>query len=154
MIAVVLPTNNALNLRLASLSCLPLFYSFHFWSSRFDPDGERGFLSKSRTVMMAKDVDDLLHILRLSRSSVAIPDLLNRKRVCTLARRLAMLAKPSLSKHGLTPYTMSVKHCRGISVSVLEVTRRKACLPELLNLQGLWSFTWFGHLGATRMYET
>ena len=41
MIFVPLPTKDALNLRLACRSFLPLFSSVVFWSSRFEPDGER-----------------------------------------------------------------------------------------------------------------
>ena len=44
LIAINLPTGDALRLRLASRSFLPIFDSQIFWASRFHPAAERGFM--------------------------------------------------------------------------------------------------------------
>jgi hypothetical protein len=44
LIAILLPTEDALNLRLASRSFLRIFDSQTFWLSRFQATGDRGFV--------------------------------------------------------------------------------------------------------------
>ncbi|PYH97052.1 hypothetical protein BO71DRAFT_319374 [Aspergillus ellipticus CBS 707.79] len=43
-IAALLPTRDALNLRQASRAVAPIFFSSAFWKTRFDINGERGFI--------------------------------------------------------------------------------------------------------------
>lgn len=86
-----------LNLRLVSPAFLPLFSSFKFWSSRFESDGERGFLFEVKETITTGNVGELLHLYRLSRRSVAAPSLLNRERVWKLAQILVPLVDPSFN---------------------------------------------------------
>ncbi|KAI2629534.1 cyclin-like F-box [Hypoxylon sp. NC1633] len=94
MIAMSLRTQDALNLRLTSRSFLFLISNFVFWSSRFHFDGERGFLFEVREATTVRDVNELLHLYRLSRRSVATPELLNRERVWKLAQGLVPIIQP------------------------------------------------------------
>lgn len=93
MILMNLPTQDALRLRLASPSFLPLYSSFAFWSSRFEPDGEKGFLFEATKVGPARDrdTDRLLDFYQIPERTLG---LLNRRRVWALARWLVPLIKP------------------------------------------------------------
>ena len=92
MIACLLPTNDALNLRLACKSFLHLYYSCLFWSSRFKADNERGFLFEFRG---CKDVMRLLRLYENTVSSRCLPALTNRQRIWRLGRQLVNIARQS-----------------------------------------------------------
>ena len=94
LIAVYLPTKSALSLREASWSFLNLFSSSAFWSSRFEPDGERDFIFEVRETKKARTTDDLISLYRFSKCSADSPSILNRNRVWTLARKLAVIIEP------------------------------------------------------------
>jgi hypothetical protein len=97
MIAIHLPTKDALNLRLASWSFQPIFSSFGFWLSRFQPDGERGFLFEVAEATPVKHIGELLHLHRQSKRSIATPELMNRERVWKLARKLIPILQSPLT---------------------------------------------------------
>ncbi|KAM3430203.1 hypothetical protein MY4824_007809 [Beauveria thailandica] len=100
MILANLPTRDALNLRLASRSFLPLFSSLSFWLSRFEPDGERGFIFEVEEERGNWGVDALLNIHHNSKRSLATSAILNRQRTWNLARRLASLTEiPTISNN-------------------------------------------------------
>lgn len=99
MIFVLLPTKDALTLRLASWTFQPLLSSLAFWQSRFLADGERGFLFEARGNKIHNDTGALMNLYCLTRKSVATPELLNRERVWRLAQRLLPLVKPPLLSH-------------------------------------------------------
>lgn len=89
-------TSDALNLRLASRAFQPLFSSLSFWLSRFERDGERGFMFEVREAGRNWGVETLLHIHHKSKPSLAMPAVLNRRRIWSLARRLALLTETPL----------------------------------------------------------
>ncbi|KAM3482561.1 hypothetical protein MY8738_003910 [Beauveria namnaoensis] len=93
-------TRDALNLRLASRSFLPLFSSLSFWLSRFEPDGERGFIFEVDEGRGNWGVDALLKIHHSSKRSLATLAIVNRQRTWNLARRLASLIEtPNMSNN-------------------------------------------------------
>ena len=85
IIAILLPTNDALKLRLASRSFLPLYFSAIFWASRFYANGERGFLFEMRD---KREAAELLSWYRCTRPAFCTPALRNRRRVWNLAKQL------------------------------------------------------------------
>ena len=88
MICFNLATEDALNLRLASLTFLPLVSSFRFWFSRFEPDGEKGFLFEVREQQKYNlEASTLSQLYRASRKLSEDRCLLNRDRVWRLARQ-------------------------------------------------------------------
>ena len=95
LIAVSLPTKFALNLRQASRSFQDLFSSFAFWSSRFEPNGERGFMFEVRETKKTRTATELMLLYQSYKCSVDSPSLLNRKQVWTLAQRLVLIIEPS-----------------------------------------------------------
>ncbi|OAA77621.1 Cyclin-like F-box [Akanthomyces lecanii RCEF 1005] len=99
MMFVLLPTKDALTLRLTSWAFHPFFSSLAFWQSRFHPDGERGFLFEARDSEIYNDIGALMNLYCLTRKSVTTPELLNRERVWHLAQRLLPLIKPPLIGH-------------------------------------------------------
>jgi hypothetical protein len=84
-IGILLSTTDALSLRCASASFLPLYVSGSFWASRFSTDGERGFLFE---VWGSRKSVDLLQLYRLSRSSCYSPGLRNRQRIWGLIKSI------------------------------------------------------------------
>ncbi|PMB73364.1 hypothetical protein BM221_000785 [Beauveria bassiana] len=100
MILASIQTRDALNLRLASPSFLPLFSSLSFWLSRFEPDGERGFIFEVEEERGNWGVDALLKIHHSSKRSLGTSAITNRKRTWNLARRLASLMEtPTMSNN-------------------------------------------------------
>ncbi|ATY66767.1 Cyclin-like F-box [Cordyceps militaris] len=96
MILVLLPTNDALSLRLVSRTFQSLLSDLTFWRSRFLPGGERGFLFEAREPSIFNHLGALLELYRLTRKSIANPELLNRRRIWHLAQRLLPLIQPPL----------------------------------------------------------
>lgn len=96
MILARVRTSDALNLRLASRAFQPLFSSLSFWLSRFERDGERGFIFEVREGRRNWGVETPLHIHHKSKPSLAMPAVLNRQRIWSLARRLALLIETPL----------------------------------------------------------
>ncbi|KAJ3497627.1 hypothetical protein NLG97_g1750 [Lecanicillium saksenae] len=94
MILVLLPTNDALTLRLVSPAFQYLFSSVLFWQSRFSPAGERGYVFEARDEKIFNNVEALINLYHASRRSAGNSGLLNRKRVWKLAQRLLILAQP------------------------------------------------------------
>ena len=88
LIARDLPTSSAMNLRLASPFFTQLFTSLTFWSSRFEPDADRGFMHEVRE-SMDQGVLKMIGIYRVSKRLLSVPRGLNRERVWSLARTLA-----------------------------------------------------------------
>ncbi|OAQ97593.1 hypothetical protein LLEC1_03517 [Akanthomyces lecanii] len=95
MILVNLKTKDAFNLRQASGSFQFLFSSHAFWLSRFDPDGETGFLFEAREKAVANDTGSLLRFYRFSKRNLS-SSFANRQRVWALARRLLPLIRPPI----------------------------------------------------------
>ena len=95
LITMSLPTESALNLRQASWSFCDLFSSRAFWLSRFGPNGGRDYMFEVRERENTRNATELMRLYRSSKCSVDSPSLLNRKRVWTLARRLAPIIEPS-----------------------------------------------------------
>lgn len=89
-IGLLLPTRDALNLRLASASFLPLYVSGCFWASRFSANGERGFLFEGRKT---RDALGWLTLHRLSRLSYHPPGLQNRRRLWGLVKVVVDIIK-------------------------------------------------------------
>jgi hypothetical protein len=89
MIAVFLPTRDALILRLASRSFLALYWSAVFWASRFASNGERAFVFEARD---KRDPAELLSLYRATRPSLA-PGLRNRQRIWDFAGLLIEIAR-------------------------------------------------------------
>ncbi len=92
IIANLLPTNDALKLRLACKSFLDLYSSAIFWSSRFKVDCERGFLFEVRG---CRDIAKLRSLYRTTASSRRPPALRNRQRIWCLGRQLIKIARQS-----------------------------------------------------------
>ena len=92
IIAILLPTNDALKLRLACKSFLDLYCSVIFWSSRFKFDCERGFLFEVRG---CRDIVKLRSLYRTTASSRRLPALRNRQRIWCLGRQLIKIARQS-----------------------------------------------------------
>ena len=86
-IASYLPTASVFSLRLASRAFTPLFFSQMFWATRFQADGERGFLfeTQRRPRLGCCDWRSLYH---LSNATNAPPALQNRKRIWDLVGSL------------------------------------------------------------------
>lgn len=97
MIALDLPTRDALNLRRVSRRFQPLIFSAGFWASRFRVGGERDFVFEVREAAPLWDVDRLLHLYRSSKSNSAIPEIRNRARVWKLAQLMMPMIRPSSS---------------------------------------------------------
>jgi hypothetical protein len=90
MIAIFLPTRDALSLRLASRSFLGLYWSVAFWASRFAFNGERAFVFEARD---KRDVTELLSLYRATMHSLAPPGLGNRQRIWDFAGLLIDIAR-------------------------------------------------------------
>ncbi|CAF9922822.1 MAG: hypothetical protein ALECFALPRED_002235 [Alectoria fallacina] len=95
-IAVELPTPTALNLRLVSVSFLPLLSSGMFWASRFQVRQERGFLFEKWN---NRDTTDWLSLYRLTSDAVCSNGLRNRRRIWSLIRPLVDLTTLNLAAH-------------------------------------------------------
>ena len=89
-VAILLSTNDALNLRRASASFLPLYTSGCFWASRFSADGERGFLFEAQR---PRGYLGWLTLYKLSRPSHCPSELRNRQRVWGLTNMIANLVQ-------------------------------------------------------------
>lgn len=89
-IGILLATKDALNLRRASASFLPLYISECFWASRFSADGERGFLFEARK---PRGYLDWLTLHRLSRLSCCPSGMRNRQRVWGLTKIIVKIAQ-------------------------------------------------------------
>ncbi|KAM3466065.1 hypothetical protein NHJ6243_001142 [Beauveria neobassiana] len=94
MILIHLETKDALNLRQSSWSFQFLFSSLGFWRSRFEPDGERGFIFEARDEAVAHSIGALQSLYRSSTTHASSPPLMNRQRVWKLARQLLPLIRP------------------------------------------------------------
>ena len=95
MIAFQLPTRDALNARAASKAYFPLLYSHSFWLSRFQPDGELGFMWELRATISGKSTEELVHYARRITPAPHRPEfVLNRHRVWLLAKHVAALCAP------------------------------------------------------------
>lgn len=105
MILANVRTSDALNLRLASRAFQPLFSSLSFWLSRFERDGERGFIFEVREAGRNWGVETLLHIHHKSKPSLAMPAVLNRQRIWGLARMLALLTETPLISNNSSQQT-------------------------------------------------
>ena len=90
MIAIFLPTRDALSLRLASRSFLGLYWSVAFWASRFAFNGERAFVFEARD---KRDVTELLSLHKATAHSLAPPGLRNRQRIWDFAGLLIDIAR-------------------------------------------------------------
>jgi hypothetical protein len=80
-IAKLLPTTEALILRLASRSFVHILTSQSFWASRFAPGGERDFIFEMRK---EKECKDWRLLYRHTSTAHATPGLQNRRRVWSL----------------------------------------------------------------------
>ncbi|KAH8707412.1 hypothetical protein HC256_010688 [Beauveria bassiana] len=94
MILIHLETKDALNLRQSSWSFKSLLSSLGFWRSRFEPDGERGFIFEARDEAVAHSIGALQSLYRSSTTHASSPPLMNRQRVWKLARQLLPLIRP------------------------------------------------------------
>ncbi|KAM3477897.1 hypothetical protein MY8738_006213 [Beauveria namnaoensis] len=94
MILIHIETKDALNLRQSSWSFHSLFSSLGFWQSRFEPDGERGFIFEARDEAVAHSIGALQSLYRSSTMHALSPPLMNRQRVWKLARQLLPLIRP------------------------------------------------------------
>ena len=92
LIGTLLVTEDALSLRGASASFLPLLTSERFWASRFAADGERGFLFELRK---PRGYVDWLKLYKLSSPSHYSAGLRNRRRIWYLTREIADIAQLS-----------------------------------------------------------
>ena len=96
MVAALLPTNDALNLRFACKSFLYIYYSAKFWSSRFQIDSERGFVFEFRGCRDVATLRSLYRATALSHRSLALR---NRQRIWYLGRQLLRIARQSREDH-------------------------------------------------------
>ncbi|KAI9847501.1 MAG: hypothetical protein M1837_002402 [Sclerophora amabilis] len=99
-IAISLCTADALTLRLASISFVPLLSSRTFWASNFEANGERGFLFEKRRT---RDTTDWLSLYRRTGLAACPPGLRNRQRIWPLIKPLAQLANSTLAEHPILP---------------------------------------------------
>ena len=83
VIAIYLSTRDALTLRLASRSFLPIFTSQTFWASRFGRGGDRDFIFEKRN---GREKGDWRALYRLGNDIHSPPGLKNRRRVWALIR--------------------------------------------------------------------
>ncbi|KAJ6025001.1 hypothetical protein N7540_005798 [Penicillium herquei] len=88
MIAINLPTSDALNLRQFSRSFYPLLGSPAFWASRFELGGDRAFLFEKRNVPEPRD---WLSMYRKTTYSQSPPGLKNRRRIWGLLESIVPL---------------------------------------------------------------
>ena len=93
LIAQLLPTKTALQLRLVSRFFHPLIDSNPFWASRFQPDNERGELFE----FTGTKRNNWLQLYRDTRSAEYSPGLENRKRIWKLLIFLRDLIRIPLS---------------------------------------------------------
>ena len=96
MIAALLPTIDALSLRLACKSFLHIYGSAKFWFSRFQMDSERGFLFEFRG---CKNIVKLRSLYRATIPSRRSSALRNRQRIWCLGRQLIRIARHSHEDH-------------------------------------------------------
>ena len=108
-ISIMLSTGDALSMRSASASFLPLYTSEVFWASRFSADGERGFLFEATKPRKYLDWLSLYRLCHPSHSSA----LRNRQRIWGLVRIITRILKLKRTDH--TPNVSSEashRHCR------------------------------------------
>lgn len=99
-IALRLPTRSALSLRHVSKVFFPLLYSQTFWASRFEANGDRGFMfEKWEYRDTPGDATDWLSLYRLTSLARCSPGLKNRKRVWDLLGRLVETITLSLAEN-------------------------------------------------------
>ncbi|CAG8951381.1 hypothetical protein HYFRA_00007293 [Hymenoscyphus fraxineus] len=88
-IALNLPTESALSLRLVSKVFFPLLYNQAFWASRFEANGDRDFVFETwGRRNSADDMIDWLSLYRLTSFTHCSPGLKNRRRIWSLVQPL------------------------------------------------------------------
>src|SRR5579862_7117241 len=88
IVAIKLPTSDALGLRYVSKAFLPLLSSGTFWASRFKANGDRDFIFEK---WKSQDTTDWMSLYRLTSHAHNSPGLQNRRRVWDLIRPLTNL---------------------------------------------------------------
>ena len=108
-VAIYLPTKDALNIRLASKSFLPIFHSQTFWVSRFLPTNECGYILEARNSEKQRD----WRMLYRAAVNLRGEDVQNRKRVWSLIQEVAnlldLINRPESCSIGAQP---GKAHCR------------------------------------------
>ncbi|PVI01161.1 hypothetical protein DM02DRAFT_671516 [Periconia macrospinosa] len=89
-IAVLLPTADALALRQASVSFLPLLSSSTFWASRFTGNRERDFVFEMHG---CQDPTDWLDLYRITSQKSGPPGLRNRCRIWNITKMLIEIVR-------------------------------------------------------------
>ncbi|KAH0550938.1 hypothetical protein GP486_007698 [Trichoglossum hirsutum] len=89
-IAINLPTGDALNLRQASKTFLPVLTSQTFWASRFEAGHDRDFIFEKRN---NKESRDWITLYRMTNHARLPPGLKNRRRVWELIRAIINLLR-------------------------------------------------------------
>ena len=93
-IAISLPTADALNLRRASKTFLPILASQTFWASRFQVGHDRDFVFEMRN---NKEPRDWISLYRITNHAPSPPGLKNRRRVWGLIPMLINMLRLCLS---------------------------------------------------------
>lgn len=99
LILLLLPTQEALNLRLVSRAFPDMFSNVAFWASRFEPDSEKGFVFEARRHETSKSLDSLIRLYFLSERTNLSLAARNRKRLWGILRTVALLVRPSTTEH-------------------------------------------------------
>lgn len=114
-VATYLPTPDYLNARRALRALYPVFYTNHFWRSRFGPGGERDWIFEAPVWQVSCD---WLSIYR--RTQHGSPDMENRQRLW----KLASILKGILSPQWMEPEEGDINTTSGMDMDscVSEVT--------------------------------
>lgn len=99
MILLLLPTQDALNLRLVSRAFPDLFSNVAFWASRFEPDSEKGLVFEARHHDTSKSLDSLMRLYFLSERTNLSLAAKNRRRLWGILMTVALLVRPSTTEH-------------------------------------------------------
>ncbi|CAK1360825.1 unnamed protein product [Cercospora beticola] len=91
MIAILLPTKAVFHLRSASRSFLPIFESKTFWKSRFQKEGDRGF------IFDLLEQPEKVDLRALWRVSAKYPRLSNRRRIWSIMQSVVPLMDMRIS---------------------------------------------------------
>jgi hypothetical protein len=94
VLAIYLPTEDALDLRRASSAFIPLLNSQTFWASRFRRGGDRDFFLEAQGSCEPRD---WLRLYRITGSSQCSPGLQNRRRIWPLLRQFSQLLSLQVS---------------------------------------------------------
>jgi hypothetical protein len=98
-VAIKLPTDDALGLRLVSKAFLPLLSSGIFWASRFEAGGDLDFIFEK---WKSRDATDWMSLYRLISHGHNSPGLRNRRRIWDLIRPLTNLTSLRLAEGSKT----------------------------------------------------